>query len=254
MSKKLLANTWNRTEVRIAVLSDLFKMERAMKTALSHRREAYRLWFEYLRLAHRSSKPNMQAALKQSASFYAPWGNVVETKFDDWWKEHGHLFEDKYAVRRLKAGERPIDPQAIIVEIPLTQSKSVLIKRVAEIIGELPPAQQASMKSKKNPTAQFQLTAGAEPKLKAVREMLTVYRDVYLKNQNVRGKRLLDAVERHYLGRKDKRWAKIPKALNLDANANEKDIFDVLRNMRRYITKAERVMINVANGEFPGRY
>ena len=129
----------------------------------------------------------------------------------------------------------------------------MLIKRVAEIIAELPAKEQASIKSKKNPTAQFQLTAGAEPKLTAVREMLTVYRDVYLKNQDLRGKRLLNAVEQHYLGRKNKRWAKIPKALNLDANANEKAIFDVLRNMRRYINKAEQVMLNVAKGEFPGK-
>jgi len=64
----------------------------------------------------------VQEALKRSASFYAPWGDVTKMKFDNWWKENGHLFEDKYVVRRLTAGEIPIDPQALIVEIPLTQS------------------------------------------------------------------------------------------------------------------------------------
>jgi hypothetical protein len=167
----------------------------------------------------------------------------------------GHLFEDKYVVRRLSVGELPTDPQALIVEIPLTQSPTVLMRRVAEIIAEASATQQrVSSKSKKAPTSQYQLTVGAEPKFAAVREMLTVYRDVHLKNPKLRGKALLSGVEKHYLGRKNKRWAKIPDALRLSSDANEKEIYGVLRNLRRYITKAERVMLNVANGQFPGKY
>jgi hypothetical protein len=230
-------------------------MERTMKSALSYRREAFRLWFEYLRLAHRSTKPDVQDALKQSESFYAPWGDATKTKFDDWWKEKGYLFEDKYVVRRLKAGEMPIDPDAIIVEIPLTQSPKVLLDRVKKLISESSATpQQMYVKSKKRPTSQFQLTAGAEPKLTTVREMLTVYRDVHLKNPTLRGKQLLYAIEQHYLGRKQKRFAKIPDPLRLPRDAKPDKVDYVLRNLRRYIDKAEQVMLNVANGEFPGKY
>ena len=182
------------TEVRWTVLSDLFKMELAMKSALSYRREAYRLWFEYLRVAHGSSRPDVQEALKHSAFFYAPWGDVANTKFDLWWKEKGHLFEDKRVVRRLTAGELPADPEALIVEIPLTQSQSVLIERVAEIMREEFATKASPKKSRKESTAQFSLTKGAEPKLAALREMLTVYRDVYLKHPNARGKALLHEI------------------------------------------------------------
>ena len=84
--------------------------------------------------------------------------------------------------------------------------------------------------------------------------MLTVYREVYLKNPKLRGKALLIAVEKHYLARRNKRWAKIPDALRLDPDANEKEIYGVLRNLRRDITKAEQVMLTVANGQFPGKY
>jgi hypothetical protein len=230
-------------------------MEHAMKTALSHRREAFRLWFEYLRLARNSQQQDVQEALKHSASFYAPWGDVTRIKFDDWWKEKGYLFEETHVVHRLIAGEMPTDPNAIIVEIPLTQSPSVLIKRVREIIVEASAMQQrTSRKGKKRPTSQFQLTMNAEPKLTAVREMLTVYRDVHLKNPTLRGKRLLNAVERHYLGRKQKRFAQIPDPLDLPRDANPDKVDRVLRNLRRYIAKAERVMFNVANGEFPGKH
>jgi hypothetical protein len=221
-----------------------------MKSALSYRREAYRLWFEYLRVAHGSSRPDVQEALKRSASFYAPWGDVRNTRFDLWWKEKGHLFEDKYVVRRLSVGDLPADPEALIVEIPLTQSQSVLIKRVAEIMRDEFAKKTSQTKSRKDSTAQFGLTIGAEPKLDAVREMLTVYRDVYLKHPNARGKALLHEMRAHYLNRKQKRFAKIPEQLDDTKGKLE----DRMRNLRRYISKAERVTLNVASGQFPGKY
>ena len=45
-----------------------------MKNALPYRREAYRLWFEYLRVARNSSLTRVREALKQSAPFYAAMG------------------------------------------------------------------------------------------------------------------------------------------------------------------------------------
>jgi hypothetical protein len=161
------------------------------------------------------------------------------------------LFEDKYVVRELSAGELPTDPQALIVEIPLTQSQTVLMKRVAEIIAEASATRQpVSSKSKKAPTSQFQLTVGAEPKLPAVREMLTVYREVYLKYPNTRGKALLHEMRLLYLNRKQKRFAKIPEPLDDTKGRLE----NRMRNLPRYISKAEKVVLNVANGEFPGLY
>ena len=85
----------------------MFKMELAMKSVLSYRREAYRLWFEYLRVAHESERQDVREALKRSAEFYAPWGDVTNIKFDLWWKEKAHLFEDKYVVRSANGGRTP---------------------------------------------------------------------------------------------------------------------------------------------------
>ena len=150
----------------------------------------------------------------------------------------------------LLAGELPADPQALIVEIPLTQSQSVLTKRVADIMREEFAKKPSQTKSRRESTAQFGLTKGAEPKLDAVREMLTVYRDVYLKHPKARGKALLHEMRTLYLNRKQKRFAKIPEQLDDTKGKLE----DRMRNLRRYITKAERVMLNVANGQFPGKY
>ena len=223
-----------------------------MKTALPYRREAYRLWFEYLRVARTSSLASVQTALKQSALFYAPWGDVTSVTFNTWWKEKGQLFEDKFVVRKLSPGEQPSDPNALIVEIPLSRSPTVLIKNVKALIQDAVAVRaQASKKSKMMPTSTYRLTEGAEPKLLAVREMLTVYRDVYLKNRNLRGYPLLSKIHAFYRGRKNKRWAKVPIPLLPDPYG---DTVRAQRNMRRYIEKAEKVMLNVAKGQFPGEY
>jgi hypothetical protein len=221
-----------------------------MKNALPYRREAYRLWFEYLRVARNSSLTRVREALKKSAPFYAPWGDISTVKFDHWWKQKGSLFEDKYVVHRLVAGEQPSNLDSLIVEIPLSRSPTMLTKDVKTLIQEAFATQvKASKKSKKAPTSTYRLSEGAEPKLRAVREMLTVYRDVYLKNKELRGAELLDKIHAFYLGRK--RRPKVPTLLLYD-KYGDKSV--AMRNMRRYITKAERVMLNVANGNFPGEY
>jgi hypothetical protein len=139
------------------------------------------------------------------------------------------------------------------VIIPLRQSPTILTKAVGKIIREASAAQDRQFrKSKKRPTSQYRLTEGAEPKLRAVREMLTVYRDAYLKDQSLRGAELLEKVYALYLGRRQKSWARIPTPLLYDKKHGDNTV--ALHNLRRYISKAQRVVLNVANGEFPGKY
>ena len=227
-------------------------MELNQKSQLLAQKEAIRLWFEYLKLAHASKNEKIRKTLANSAAFYSKWDMNGEIKFDVWWKSHIHLFEEKYKVRQMQAGELPNDPDALIIEIPLTQAPSALLEHIKTIVQKASNKnEKKSRKGKKRATAHYKLSSGAEPKLDAVREMLTVYRDVYLKNPRIRGERLLDACHAFYLARKNKRWAKIPIALMPDMDG---DKVRAMRNMRRYIQKAEKVLFNVASGEFPGDY
>jgi hypothetical protein len=227
-------------------------MEHAMNRALPYRREVYRLWFEYLKVARGSHDSAVQKSLKSSADFYPPWDDVSNIKFDPWWKTHGYLFEERHTVRGLRLGEFPSDPNSLVIEVPLTQSPTELTRHVKVIIQErFAELERSKAKSKKQPSSIYRPTEGAEPKLLALREMLTVYRDVYLKDPRLRGEKLLDAVHSFYLGRKNKRWAKVPTPLltgGYEGNVRP------LRNLRRYIQKAETVINNVARGEFPGKY
>jgi hypothetical protein len=230
-------------------------MEHEMKTPLSYSREAYRLWFEYLRVAYKDPREEVQEALRRSKAFYEPWGDVTNAKFDEWWKEKRLLFAEKYFVRQLAAGEPPTDPEALIVEIPLRQSASVLTQRTAELIRDsLKKRPQSSKKGGKSPTSEYRLTGGAEPKLEPLREMLTVYRDVYLKNRKATGKQLLDALHQHYQSRKRRRFAKVPKPFEIPLDTTLKEVDRVLRNVNRYVNRARKIILNVAKAEFPGQY
>jgi hypothetical protein len=229
-------------------------MEKRLTTKLAVRREAFRLWFEYLKLAHTSADKRIKSALIVSEPFYSPWQISKANRFDDWWKAHSQLFEERLLVRALKLGEVPSDMNSLVVEIPLTQSPTILTKRVSELIRiAFEERRHDTKKSKKAPTAHYKLSEGAEPKLDAVREMLTIYRDVYLPNKSLRGEKLLAAAHRFYLGRKNKRWAKVPMPLLYDPNSGD-DTARAMRNLRRYIQKAEKILLNVARGQFPGRY
>jgi hypothetical protein len=210
------------------------------QSKLTARRENYRLWFEYLRLAMKSTDRKVIEALKRSAHFYEPWGDIESEKFDAWWKRAGHLFEERYVVRKLGPNEQPSDPKSLVVEVPLNQSPTKLARLVKPIIEEA-WAEQNKESKRKNKTvasASCHLTVGAEPKLRTIREMLTVYGNVYLKNSHLQGRELLEAIDTYYKKRKQKRFAKVPMALSLPGTNT--DIDTPMRNLRRYITKAER--------------
>lgn len=230
-----------------------------MKNALPYKRELYRLWFEYLRLARSNPKlgskeaAQLKSALAASAAFYEPWGNIDKVRFDTWWKDHRHLFEDTERVRRLRRGEQPpLDPDILVIQIPLTQSSTTLLREIRAIVDDaFAELNRAKTKSKRQAQSKFGPTKGSEPKLLAVRESLTVYRDVISKKPDLRGQKQLDAVRAFYKARKNKKWAKIPAPLSDvgyggDARAQ--------RNLLRYKDRAEAIMMNVARGEFPGKY
>jgi hypothetical protein len=220
--------------------------------SLAYRREHYRLWFEYLRLARMSSKKDVRKALEQSRAFYAAWGTDTTIKFDTWWKTHAGLFEDKHQIRVLQPGEERSDPDALVLEIPLTRSATAIIQQIRPLLEEAVAAHaKSARKGKRQPTASYSLTAGAEPKLLAIREALTIYREVCLKNPGLKGHKLLDAVHAYYTSRKVARKAKVPLPLQY---GNEVDRIRAMRNLNRYVHRAQDILLNVAKGDFPGLY
>jgi hypothetical protein len=221
-------------------------------TSLAYRREHYRLWFEYWKLARASSDKDVRKALEQSRAFYAVWGTDTTIKFETWWKTHAALFEDKHQIKVLQPGEERSDPDALVLEIPLTRSATAIIQQIRPLLEEAVAAHaKSARKGKRQPTASYCLTAGAEPKLIAIRESLMIYREVCLKNPGLKGHKLLNAVHAYYLSRKVAKKAKVPLPLQY---TNDMDRIRAMRNLNRYVHRAQRIMLNVAKGDFPGRY
>ena len=109
-----------------------------------------------------------------------------------------------------------------------------------------------SKNSKKKASARYRLTEGAEPKLIAVREMLSIYRDIHLKNPTLKDKKLLTTIHNYYKSRIQKRWQKILMSLQVDTY--QEDEMRALRNMRRYLQRARTIVMNVVKGNFLGEY
>jgi hypothetical protein len=229
-------------------------MEMTSSWDLATHKEAYRLWFEYLKVARSSTKAEVRAALARSKKFYAPWEMDKADKFDAWWKDHRELFAEPYFVRELKHGEMPRDPGALVIEVPLAQSQRILMKRVGALIqAAFEDQQKTRRKGKTKSAARYHLSEGAEPKLVPMRDMLAIYRDVYQKRQNLRGAALLEAVQDYYRSGNNSRRKHLPGEFD-NVGPKKVDNVDVVRNIRRYLQKAEKVVLNVAGGEFPGKY
>jgi hypothetical protein len=55
----------------------------------AQKREPYRLWFEFLKLALKDK------TLTVDEDFYKPWGSVTDVDFDAWWASH---WQDLFSV------------------------------------------------------------------------------------------------------------------------------------------------------------
>jgi hypothetical protein len=75
-------------------------MQKKAQSNLAARREAFRLWFEYLKIARLSTDTKVKSALVVYEPYYRPWEMDKADKFDPWWKVHGHLINSRGKVYR----------------------------------------------------------------------------------------------------------------------------------------------------------
>jgi hypothetical protein len=217
-----------------------------MKTTsnLLIRKENYRLWFEFYKLCRLSNRKDVEVNLKKMGNFYDSWGDVTDIKFDDWWKTHSRLFEQP-VVKVVKSEGEMESPYGILIEVPLNQSVTETLSQLKDILTK----EQKPLSKKKKTTliGRYQLTEGSEPKLKTIRSVLNIYRDLYLKNDRPKIPKLLPMVVQYYDGKKS---MTLPTTLDESQN----DLDNVLRNLGRWMKWGETIMLNVSNGEFPGKY
>ena len=217
------------------------------------KKEFYRIWFEFYKISLQSTNPTILKNLKQSNGFYSSWGDVERTSFNDWWDSHKHLFEEQ-SVSILDSQSSRIYLDSLILEVPINQSTTVLLKKIRQLIDEQQKIRNRQKKKYRVIKSQFQMSDRSEPKLMILKDVLNVYRDVYLKDPSLRGKTLLKKVYGYYSGRKRKDHQQLPKTIDDFGSSNENDIKRVTRNLRRWIQWGDTITVNVSRGEFPGKY
>jgi len=222
-----------------------------MSKTLISKKESYRQWFEFYKISLLSNDWSIQRQVEKTKDFYSSWGDVKNTKFDTWWKDHSHLFEEK-TVQVLSKDSTINFGDHVVLQVPLNQSVSDLLNEIKTVLTIEHKKKVNHRKNKNSVKSQFHLTIGSEPKLKTIRQVLNVYRDVYLKNSSVKGVKLLSLVHDYYKSKPKNKM--IPPSLNHSGLTSKSERDRVGKNLRRWISWGKQIQQNVLNGEFPGRY
>jgi hypothetical protein len=211
-------------------------------------KENIRIWFEFYKLA--LNNPKLSKEIENSNDYYKEWGNVKDVSFDKWWNGHKDLF-DEVTVREVT--EIDNDPSAVFIKVPLALPLTDLMSRFKNLIEHKQgKVRKKKTKSKAVNIKQYSFTLGTEFRAQRNNDVLLIYRDVYLKNGSPPiNNKFIEKIKAFYEGRRSKKYNKLPIVF---AQFEPKDHNDtIIRNCRRYIKDAEKLMLAAAKGDFPGR-
>ena len=228
--------------------------------------EPYRLWFEFLKLAH--VDPNVEV----DYDFYADWGPFWDLEFTEWWS--GNRWRTLFAV---DAGVRVLDAhhslehesQAIIVRLPLNKDPSETLKEVQKLLQR----NKAGVRFNQLEQGRYGLSEGYEKGflkyLDRVNFMLRLYK-LWLKNIELDKKGRIGRTAMEFY-----EWAKgrdelirqrgykysrplFPYAVRAFAEGikagDNMTGSDERRQFMRYLNKAKSLANNAGSGIFPGKW
>jgi len=108
------------------------------------------------------------------------------------------LFEQPI-VKVVTSEDEMESPNGILIEVPMNKSITDTLKDIKDILVSY---EKKKKKSKRVLIGRFQLSEDSEPKLKVIKEILNVYRDVYRKIDKPKGQELYKSVISYYASRK----------------------------------------------------
>lgn len=220
-------------------------------------REAYRLWFEFLRRAIAENKHRVKLDL------YSEWGDVSAFKsFDAWWREVGSKVISLHSESVELVSKGSADAQTYLIRVPKSMSSTEIgngVRKCLMAVGH--EAQQ---------TSKLRIAAGKEIRPQTYRAYLHAY-DLQKKleqsnssSQRVKGKDLLIALRKFYLDREKRyknhstiRVDRLPSALIAGMIREDLNEVDVLANatalnaVSRYLREAKSIIAAVSDGRFP---
>jgi len=219
-------------------------------------KEAYRLWFEFLRRA--IANPNVKVNL----ALYKAWGDVSEFKFNEWWTEIGSKVIDLDANSNVSfALDGATEDSSYLIRVPKTLTSTEAANQLRQLL--LDSHHKAVIRK-----SELQVRIGAEIRPPIFRAFLHTYdRHVELMEmadgKKVGYKELLIAVRKFYITRAKRYKNNIRKVDNLPSNLHTAINFDNLEEVDvlataqaiatvgRYLKQANEIIESVANGKFP---
>ena len=204
-------------------------------------RQKIRLWFDFYKLAR--ADESLKQDISASESFYEPWLPVDGVRFDEWWREHQHLFADE--VREVKSVRR--GTAEICIAIPLDQPVTSSLQRVRGIVEEA----RARLRDQPAP---YQLTGTVNFKGDKLYEALMMYKYWVEHDKLAINPQFCESLYRHFTTRKRSKWAPHMISHPQDINNRGKPVYseNQVREVRRALKRAEAVCKEVARGRFPG--
>ena len=222
------------------------------KTPLTADKELLRLWYEFYRLALQSTDKEVIKAVKKSKSFYQEWEVVEGELFDPWWAKHRHLFEQKEFVRVLADGDMRTEG-SVVLEIPTTKARTEVLAEIRSLLPTLLPTRP----TKSVTGGKYLPTEVQGVKRDSLRIMLDLEKRIF-RNDKLKGEKLRERVQKFFNEERYKRKGlnekRFPSQLIIATYKKSDTQENVDRNIRRYRQKVKQLILNVAGGEFPGRY
>jgi hypothetical protein len=212
-------------------------------------------WFEYLRLAHKSTDTQVIANLESSKSFYAAWGNYLGTSFDVWWKEHSHLFRETVQMRRLRSDDVG-DDDSFCIQFPFTYAPTTAASIFKNMYSkEFDARQVVKNKVKKKYGGSFSLTT-EDIKIDKFRHYLLFTKSVYLpltaSESRLTSKDYLKKAEIVFKNVKKLKSSSEKGTIPFQTSSNLPG--NLGRLTRRYMMYSENLLRIVSTGSFPGNY
>jgi len=217
------------------------------------------LWYEFLRLAHKSNDPVVIANLIKSKSFYEPWDDYLNTSFTRWWTPHRHLFRTVSSMRKMNASD-VVDESALYVVVPYTYAPTTVAKILQQMYEEELERRSSSKKKVKKvyggdfalTTDDFQVSQFAYYyrfvkevylPLNAIGGKVTTKMYVDLSKKSFAKQKLVTSWKEKELARR-----KVPFKDSSDLYANHS------KRARDFVHIVTNILKNVSSGEFPGDY
>ena len=228
----------------------------SINISMRSKKQHIRLWFECLQICH--SDPQYSENLKQSKDFYEEWGDVLNIKFDDWWRDHKFLFDEVLVKEVSKVSK---SPNTMTLSIPLNENVSTILKEVKRIVEQKQSdrlvelgASQSSRKSKSLGIGKYSFTQKEikglfhYQNLEMYKIFLQLDRPPINRNFLIEVRKSVDSRVRSQLRRT---MVNLPQMSVFDRLKTNGDFEDVIRSVRRSLRGVEKTLTNVSKGRFP---